>query len=45
MKLSNLPVLKLDVVNGDINFEQVARARVRVRYTERRPARWSGSST
>jgi hypothetical protein len=32
IKLSNLPVLKLDVVNGDINFEQVARARVRVRY-------------
>lgn len=33
VKLSNLPVLKLDIVNGDINFEQVSRARVRVRYT------------
>ncbi|WP_129337061.1 hypothetical protein [Cellulomonas endophytica] len=33
VKVSNLPVLKLDVVNGDINFEQVSRARVRVRYT------------
>jgi hypothetical protein len=32
VKLSNLPVLKLDIVNGDINFEQVSRARVRVRY-------------
>ncbi len=32
VKVSNLPVLKLDVVNGDINFEQVSRARVRVRY-------------
>lgn len=33
VKVSNLPVLKLDIVNGDINFEQVSRARVRVRYT------------
>jgi hypothetical protein len=33
VKVNNLPVLKLDVVNGDINFEQVSRARVRVRYT------------
>jgi hypothetical protein len=32
VKLSNLPVLKLDIVNGDINFQQVSRARVRVRY-------------
>lgn len=32
VKLSNLPVLKLDIVNGDINFTQVSRARVRVRY-------------
>ncbi|PRY17413.1 hypothetical protein [Kineococcus rhizosphaerae] len=32
VKVHDLPVLKLDVVNGDINFEQVARARVRVRY-------------
>src|SRR5215470_3766456 len=29
VKLSKLPVLKLDIVNGDINFEQVSRARVR----------------
>jgi hypothetical protein len=33
VKVANLPVLKLDIVNGDINFEQVSRARVRVRYT------------
>ncbi|MFT4102039.1 MAG: hypothetical protein QM674_13570 [Burkholderiaceae bacterium] len=33
VKVNNLPVLKLDIVNGDINFEQVSRARVRVRYT------------
>ena len=32
VKLQDLPVLKLDVVNGDINFSQVAKARVRVRY-------------
>jgi hypothetical protein len=32
VKLSHLPVLKLDIVNGDINFDQVSRARVRVRY-------------
>lgn len=33
VKLSNLPVLKLDIVNSDVNFEQVSRARVRIRYT------------
>ncbi|MET9023691.1 hypothetical protein ABZV93_27330 [Actinopolymorpha sp. NPDC004070] len=32
VKLANLPVLKLDIVNGDVNFDQVSRARVRVRY-------------
>ncbi len=34
VQLSHLPVLKLDVVDGDINFEQVAKARVKVRYED-----------
>lgn len=34
VKVSNLPVLKLDIVDGGINFEQVARARIRVRYDQ-----------
>ncbi|KQT94746.1 hypothetical protein ASG49_07970 [Marmoricola sp. Leaf446] len=32
INVDDLGVLGLDVVNGDINFEQVARAHVRVRY-------------
>jgi hypothetical protein len=32
VKLKNLPVLKLDVIDGDINFAEVSKARVRVRY-------------